>query len=153
MDKLEYRDVIRYLFLKGNTPSQIKDEFDSLYGDSAPSYTTVKFWAAEFKCGRKNLGDDDRTWRPKTATTAENIANVHQMVLDDRRIKVREIAEVYELVKRTYLSFRHEKAVRALGAAFVHVRPKKCLKLKFEWTFSTLFWRSLGEIKLSFGAD
>lgn len=59
IDKFEYRDVIRYLFLKGNTPSQIKDEFDSLYGDSAPSYTTVKFWAAEFKRGRKSLGDDD----------------------------------------------------------------------------------------------
>ncbi|XP_018353526.1 PREDICTED: putative uncharacterized protein FLJ37770 [Trachymyrmex septentrionalis] len=88
MDKIEYRAVIKYLFLKGNTPTQIKDELDSVYGDSAPSFTTVKFWAAEFKRGRKSLGDDERSGRPKTATADENIAKVHQIVLDDRRIKI-----------------------------------------------------------------
>jgi len=45
------------------------NELDSVYGDSAPSFTTVKFWAAEFKRGRKSLGDDERSERPKTATT------------------------------------------------------------------------------------
>ena len=54
----------------------------------------MKFWAAEFKRGRKSLGDDERSGRPKTATTDENVVKVHQMVLDDRRTKVREIAEV-----------------------------------------------------------
>ena len=55
---------------------QIKDELDSVCGDSAPSFSTVKFWAAEFKRGRKSLGDDERSGRPKTtdATTDENIA-------------------------------------------------------------------------------
>ena len=52
MDKIEYRAVIKYLFLKDNMPTQIIDELDSVYGDSAPSSTTVKCWAAEFKCGR-----------------------------------------------------------------------------------------------------
>ncbi|KAJ0176850.1 hypothetical protein K1T71_008029 [Dendrolimus kikuchii] len=64
---------------------------------SAPSITTVKFWAAEFK--RKSLADDESSGRPETATIDENIAKVHQMVLDDRRIKVREIAEVRNISK------------------------------------------------------
>ena len=97
MDKIEYRAVIKYLFLKGNTPAQIKDELDSVYGDSAPSFTTVKFWAAEFKRGRKRSGNHERSERPKTATSDENIAKVHEMVLDDRRIKVREIVEVMNM--------------------------------------------------------
>ena len=93
IDKIEYRAVIKYLFLKGNTPTQIKDELDSVYGDSAPSFTTVK---------------------------------VHEMVLDDRRIKVRD-SRGYEHVKRTCLShikstFRHEKAVR----------PKMCSNEDFQ---------------------
>src|SRR5436190_21126688 len=117
MNKIEYRAVIKYLFLKGNTPTQIKDELDSVYGDSAPSFTTVKFWAAEFKRGRESLGDDERSGRSKTATTDENIAKVHEMVLDDRRIKS---------------TFRYEKAVRALGAAFAHVRPKTCSNEDFQ---------------------
>ena len=78
---------------------QIKGELDSVYRDSAPSFTAVKFWAAEFKRGRKSLGDDERSGRPKTATTDENVAMVHQMVLDDRRIKVKEIAEVMNMPK------------------------------------------------------
>ena len=63
---------------------QIKDELDSVYEDSASSFTTVTFWAAELKRGRKSLEDDGRSGRPKTATTDENIGEVHQMVLDDR---------------------------------------------------------------------
>ncbi|GBP30680.1 hypothetical protein EVAR_75901_1 [Eumeta japonica] len=43
------------------TPTQIKDELDSVYGDSAPSFITVKFWAAEFKYGLESLGDDEHS--------------------------------------------------------------------------------------------
>ncbi|GFX19402.1 HTH_48 domain-containing protein [Trichonephila clavipes] len=74
MAKIEYRAVIKYLFLKSNMPTQIKDELDSVYGDPAPSFTVVKIWAAEFKRGRKSLEDDERSGRPNTATTNENIA-------------------------------------------------------------------------------
>lgn len=130
MEKIEYRAVIKYLFLKGNTPTQIKDELDAVYGDFAPSFTTVKFWAAEFKRGRTSLVFDERSGRPKTATTGDNIAQVHQMVLDNRQIKVRD-RRGYEYVQRTCLShiesrFGHEKAVRALAAAFAHFGPESC---------------------------
>ncbi|GFS64397.1 HTH_48 domain-containing protein [Trichonephila clavipes] len=99
MKKIKYRAVIKYLLLKDNTPTQIKDELDSVYGNSAPSFTTVKFWAPEFKRGRKSLEDVKRSGRPNTATDGENIAKVHQMVLDDFRIKVREIAKVMNISK------------------------------------------------------
>ncbi|GFU45399.1 hypothetical protein NPIL_327871 [Nephila pilipes] len=52
----------------------------------------MKFRSAEFKSVRTCLGHDERLGRPKTATTGDNIAKVHQIVLDDRRIKRREIA-------------------------------------------------------------
>ncbi|CAK9796585.1 hypothetical protein ANTQUA_LOCUS798 [Anthophora quadrimaculata] len=65
MEKLEYRAVIKYLFLKGNTPTQIKEELDAVYGNSAASFTTVKFWAAEFKRGRTSLGGDETFGTPK----------------------------------------------------------------------------------------
>src|SRR5436190_23148743 len=120
MDKIEYRAVIKYMFLKGNTPTQIKDELDSVYGDSAPSFTTVKFWAAKFKRGRKSLGDDERSGRPKTAITDENIAKVHEMVLDDRRIKVREIAEVMKMSKESVCHILNQHLdMRKLSARWV----------------------------------
>ena len=137
MEKIEYRAVINYLFLKGNTPMQIKDKLDAVYGDSAPSFTTVKFWAAEFKRGCTSLGDNERSGRPKTVTTDDNIAQIHQMVLDNRQIKVKRDRKGYEYVQRTCLShiesrFRHEKAVRALGAAFAHFGPETCSNEHFQ---------------------
>ena len=59
----------------------------------------MKFWATEFKRGRKSFEGDERSGRPKTATIDESIAKVHQMVLDYRGIKVREIAEVMNMSK------------------------------------------------------
>ncbi|GFW99567.1 histone-lysine N-methyltransferase SETMAR [Trichonephila clavipes] len=99
MDKIECRAVIKYLFLRGNMRTQIEDELDGVYGDSAPSFTTVKLWAAEFKRGNKSLGDNECSGRPNTESTKENIAKVHQMLLDDHRIKVREIEEAVNISK------------------------------------------------------
>ncbi|KAL6257504.1 hypothetical protein P5V15_011074 [Pogonomyrmex californicus] len=120
MEKIEYRAVIKFLHLKGNTPAQIKIELDAVYGDSAPSFATVKRWAAEFKRGRTSLADDERSGRPKTATTADNIENIHQMVLDDRRIKVREIAEAMGISKeRVCHILTEELDMRKLFARWV----------------------------------
>ena len=62
-----------------------------MLGESAHSYATVKNWFAEFKRGPTSIQDGPRSGRPKTVTTPEIIAKVHDMVLDDRRVKVREI--------------------------------------------------------------
>jgi len=68
-------------------------KFIKVYGDSSPSFSTIKKWAAEFKRGRTSLQDDPREGRPKSATTPEIVEQVHDMLLDDRRMKVREIGE------------------------------------------------------------
>ncbi|GFU23392.1 histone-lysine N-methyltransferase SETMAR [Nephila pilipes] len=81
------------MFLKCNTPTKIKEEVKAVYGDTAPLLITVKFWTAQFKGIRISLEDDERSGRYKNATSDDNIAKVHQMVLGDIRIKVREIAE------------------------------------------------------------
>ena len=54
----------------------------------ASSYATVKRWAAHFKIGKESLEDDDRCGRPTTASPEENTANVHRVVMDDRRLTV-----------------------------------------------------------------
>ncbi|XP_065647154.1 protein GVQW3-like [Hydra vulgaris] len=124
-----FRAVIKYLFLKGNTPTQIKDEMVFVYGDSAPSFTTVKFWAAEFKCGRQSLGDDEHSGRPKPTTTDENIAKVHQMVLGNLRIKVREIAEVMNISKECVCHILHENlGMKKLSARWVPYWVKNVLE-------------------------
>ena len=66
------------------------------------------------------MGDDERSGRQKTATADDNIAKVHQMVLDDRRIKVREIAEVMRMSKERVCHILHQDlGMRKLSARWV----------------------------------
>ena len=41
--KVEYRAVIRYLYLKDKTSKEIHGELADVYGSSAPFYAQVKF--------------------------------------------------------------------------------------------------------------
>jgi len=40
-----------------------------VYGDSSPSFSTIKKWDAEFKRGRTSLEDDPREGRPTFQST------------------------------------------------------------------------------------
>lgn len=121
MDKIEYRSIIKFLHLKRKTPTEIKAELDSVYGKkAAPSFSTVKSWVAEFKRGRTSLVDEDRSGRPKTATTEEIIEKVHKLVIDDRQIKLRELAEAAGISSERVLKILHDDLhMRTLYARWV----------------------------------
>ena len=120
MDKIEYRAVIKFFVKEGLTPTEIHSKFIKLYGESFPSFSTVKKWAAEFKRGRTCLEDDPREGRPKSATTPEIMEQVHDMVLDGWRMKVREIAETIGISKECvgYI-LREEMDMKKLCARWV----------------------------------
>ncbi|KYN21168.1 hypothetical protein ALC57_06462, partial [Trachymyrmex cornetzi] len=119
MEKIEYRAIIKFLNLKGNTSTQIKIELGAVYGDSAPSFATVKRWVAEFKRDRTSLADEC-SGRPTTATTTDNIEEIHQMIMDTRRIKIREIAEPVGISKeRVCHILTEELDMRKLTARWV----------------------------------
>jgi histone-lysine N-methyltransferase SETMAR len=73
MDKIEYREVTKFFVKEGLTPNEIHSKFIKVCGDSSPSFSTIKKWAAEFKRGCTSLDDDPREGRPKSATTPEII--------------------------------------------------------------------------------
>ena len=90
--KVEYRAVLRYLYLKGKTGKEIQGELADVYGSSAPSYVQVKFWVGEFKRSRTSLEDEARSGRLLDATDEEICKKVLDLVYSDRRIQVEEIA-------------------------------------------------------------
>jgi transposase len=99
IDKIEYRAVIKFFVKEGLTPNKIHSKFIKFYGNFSPSFSTIRKWSAEFKRGRNSLEDDPRAERPKSAKTPEIIEQVHDLLLDDRRTKVREIAETVVISK------------------------------------------------------
>lgn len=81
MANTEYRAVTRFLTMERETGRRIHKRMCIAYGDSTPSYATVKRWIQEFKRGRKHLGDESLSGRPVTATSPENIDAVDKIVL------------------------------------------------------------------------
>jgi len=72
-------------------------------------FSTIKKWAAQFKRGRTSLEDDPREGRLKSTPPPEIIEQVHDMVLDDQLMKVREIAETIGISNKRVGYILHEE--------------------------------------------
>ena len=64
-----------------------------VYGDSAMKKTAVCKRVKRFSEGRESVTDEERSGRPATSRTEENIAKFCQIVRENRRLTVRSIAE------------------------------------------------------------
>lgn len=107
--KFEHRCVIKFLTAEGSTPTEIFNRIKNIYQAQAPSYSTVKKWAAEFKRGRSSIDDDPRSGRPATSVNPKNIEAVRGLVEADRRIKTREIAAELGIDKKQVIEILHEQ--------------------------------------------
>ena len=117
--KVEYRAVIRYLYLKDKTGKEIHGELADVSGSSAPSYAQVKFWVGEFKRGRTCLEDEARSGRPLDATDEEMCKKVRDLV-SDRRIQVEEIALALGISHGSVSTILHDRlSMRMLTARLV----------------------------------
>jgi histone-lysine N-methyltransferase SETMAR len=120
MNKVEYCVVIKFFVKEGLTPNEILSKFIKVYGGSSRSYSTINKWAAEFKPGHTSLEDDPREGHLKSVTPPEIIKQVHNMVLDDWRIKMHEIAETIGISKERVGYILHEELdIKKLCARWV----------------------------------
>jgi len=62
-------------------------------GDNAMKKTAVYKWVKRFSEGRQSVTEGERSGRPATSRTEENITKVRQIVRKNRRLTVRSIAE------------------------------------------------------------
>jgi len=92
-NNIETRAVIRYFFLQGKAPKEIHAILTDTLGEHAPSYSTVKKWVAQFKCGDFSTCDAPHPGRPKTVNTPETVDQIHELLLEDGRISAKSIAE------------------------------------------------------------
>ena len=63
------------------------------YGESAMSKTRVYEWYKRFQDGREDIEDDERPGRPSISTTDENVEKMKEIVMNGRRITIREVAD------------------------------------------------------------
>jgi len=89
-------------------------------------YATVKNWAVQFKHGDFSTCDAPCPGRPKTMTTPEIIDQIHELILEDRRILAQSIAEQLGISSEQVGSIIHEDLdMRKLSTK----RVPKCLNM------------------------
>ena len=117
LDKEQYRSVIRFLFLDGKTCEEIKVKLHTVYKDHAPSMTTIRYWFNEFKRGRTSAL---RPGHSIEVTTADMAKKIHDIVLADRRVKIREITDSVNISTERIQNILYEKlGMRKLSAKWV----------------------------------
>jgi len=72
-----------------------------VYGDSAMKKTAVYKWVKRFSEAWESVTDEERSGRPATSRTEENIAKVRHIVRENRRLTVGSIAEQVNIDRET----------------------------------------------------
>ena len=99
--QLEQRTNIKFLVKLGNTGNAIREMLVQVYGDNAMKKTAVYKWVKRFSEGRESVTDEERSGRPATSTTEENITKVRQIVRENRRLTVRSVTEQVNIDRET----------------------------------------------------
>jgi len=84
--ELEQRMNIKFLVKLGKSGNEIRDMLVQVYRDNAMKKTAVYKWVKRFSEGRETVTDEERSGRPATSRTEENIAKIHQIVHENRRL-------------------------------------------------------------------
>jgi len=90
--KEEQRSVIRFLWAEGVPGAQIHLRMCDQYGDKVLSRRIVYEWIEMLENGRKSVKDAERSGRPATATTTRNEERALELIRENRRITVEEVA-------------------------------------------------------------
>jgi len=72
--------------MQGKAPKEIHAFLTETLGENAPSYATVINWVAQFKRYDFSTCDAPPPGRSKTVTTPEIIDQIHELILQKRRI-------------------------------------------------------------------
>jgi histone-lysine N-methyltransferase SETMAR len=93
MDKEHVRFYIKVRTALDIQPIVIYNELHTVFGDQAPFLRTVQRWSKAFLEGREEVEDEQRSGRPVTETTTENIDQIRDLIDDDPYLTVDEIEE------------------------------------------------------------
>lgn len=90
MDAVEYRAVIKFLYLKGRTPRETFDETKEVYGEDSRSYDVVKNWHLQFKCSRTPVETAPIAGRPHSAIDEHTIQQVEAAILENHCVTIQD---------------------------------------------------------------
>lgn len=95
----EVRSVVRFLNAKCVSPAEIHKQLVEIYGQDVMSKKQVYTWCTLFANGRTSVSDQPRSGRPISSASDDNVVMIDALVQEDRRVKIRTIAETLNISK------------------------------------------------------
>ena len=83
---LGQRKNIKFLVKLGKSGNEIREILVQVCGDNAMKKTAVYRRAKRFSEGRESVTEEERSGRPATSRTEENIAKIRQIMRKNRRL-------------------------------------------------------------------
>lgn len=91
------RSVIWFLWKQNKRATTIHEEMLPVFGDNTPSLMTISRWIGHFGSGRVSTEDAERSGRPSTSDTSENVERVRNAIDNDRRLTVLQLEEMLSI--------------------------------------------------------
>jgi len=98
----EVRSVIRFLLAKNLKPIDIYRQLREVYGDYVMNESSVRKWCIQFKNGRTNVHDEEKSGRPSIVTD-DLVAKVDEKIRENRRFTITELSLCFPQISRTLL--------------------------------------------------
>jgi len=92
----EQRVCIKFCANLGKSATETLKMIQQGFGDQSLSRTVVFQWHAQFKTSRTSV-DNEHTGRPTSCTTPETVARIQELIRQDRRWTICDIAEEVEV--------------------------------------------------------
>ena len=100
--------IFFYNFQHGLTKQQCINEFNSIFGDEAPSRTSVYRRYGELNRARSSLQGEFRKGSPKSVVVPKTIDAVRQLILQDHHMAYRKIETTLRISETSIHSLFHE---------------------------------------------
>ncbi|XP_050538772.1 protein GVQW3-like [Daktulosphaira vitifoliae] len=95
--KIKQRVNIKFLVKLKKTVAESFRILCEVYGEECLSRACVFEWHKRFCNGIEDVEDDDRSGRPTTCSTNENVEKIDKIIRQDRRLSVRAVAEIVNI--------------------------------------------------------
>lgn len=92
--KLEQRANVKFCVKLGKSASETLTLLREAYGAEAMGRTQCFEWHKRFQKGRSSLEDEERSGRPSSSITEENVEVIRELIHEDRRRSIEDISRI-----------------------------------------------------------
>ena len=96
---VEQRICIKFCLRNKYSAAETLGMLQKAFGDKIMSQKNIYKWFKDFKEGRESVEDEQRPRRPSTSTDEQHVNQIKDLVLENRRLTIRDLADTVGISK------------------------------------------------------